>query len=78
MSDKYKTCWACKWFAFEDGEPDYSDVTPGGPFSIRCNKFVVQRGGRKLTRYDESDPDQQTFRKCINMAKTCPDFKDRE
>lgn len=62
-----RVCVLCKhWHC--DYQGDYSELTPGRGFAMRCDKEHYY-----VTGYDLDDEDE--FRSYILKARECPDFK---
>jgi hypothetical protein len=62
-----QTCWRCISFEVEF-EPDWSEVTPGAEFKLRC-----QQG-----HYDHSSyVTQEEFAQSMEFGFTCPDYSAR-
>lgn len=62
-----KRCWWCPHFRYNQQEFDYSEDTPGSNFSIACAK--------NHWSFDAFDTNLEQFRKIIETAETCKDFK---
>jgi hypothetical protein len=64
-----KLCWWCTHFYMQNAETDWSDVTPGSDFGIKCYKNKWQ--------FDAFEDDSDKLAQCILMAPNCADFVDR-
>ena len=71
MSMPTQTCWHCKHFRFSTEEPDYSELTPGSPASMSCEKKMWKDGTRTLTPMD-TDGD---FAKAMEIGFACTQFE---
>lgn len=69
MSRTPKTCILCKHMAFDGGELDYSEYTPGSEWSSDCAMRHWSMGG--------SDVSENTYVKNMMTAEGCPDFEKR-
>jgi hypothetical protein len=70
MSEKYLNCLFCKEFYFMDGQPGYSEMTPGSNAEIGCDK--------KYWELDQIFDTEESYRQKMLRAKTCKDFVERE
>jgi len=78
MTDEFKTCWSCRWFDFDPGCGDYSELTPGDDMEICCRVYN-RPGGPETGHFHETGyVEEKKFRECIEKAKTCHDFEKRE
>lgn len=62
-----KVCYNCKHIYVSAPVPDWSDVTPGSPFRMGCDK------GHWYFDPDE-DTNIQSIRECLETATNCADF----
>ena len=70
ITEPVRLCWFCREFWWSNASPGYSELTPGFDFSVSCN--------RDHWRFDSFTTSAEDFRKMLETAKTCPDFKLRE
>lgn len=61
------SCVACKHWRFDEGEPDYSELTPGTEWNSSCEKGHWDVGGAYTSR--------EKFRSCLLQAEKCNDFE---
>ena len=66
-----RVCWSCKYFLFQGGEPDRSDITPGYEGSLVCSKEVWKSEMRDIDHADD-------LRKLLTTAEWCDKFKQRD
>lgn len=71
MADKIRTCVACVHFELDLGETGYSEVTPGGPGYVECNRGHYYESNRVIVTTDD-------FRTCIKRGWKCEDFERHE
>lgn len=64
-----KVCYFCKHFWMNQAEPDLSDVTPGCDWGMSCRKAVWF--------FSAWDDTEEKFAKCLETAKTCKFFEER-
>lgn len=63
-------CYTCIHMRVDEYVPDWSDITPGNPFAMYCNK-----------RHWEFNPEAATtisLQLCLEHALTCPDYTDAQ
>ena len=65
-----RICLFCVHFRYEQGEPYYSDLTPGLDAYMACKK--------KKWYWKNCDDTLDQFRKKMRTAETCPDFSPSE
>ena len=61
-----RTCILCRYWEFNAGEPDWSDVTPGDSWSSGCSKDHWYLEGHRVTT--------EQYRHALKSAGSCPDF----
>ena len=66
---RMRVCWECEHIIFNTAERDWSDVTPGDDFRLSCGKSYWE-----FEQYKDDLPD---FRRKLESAETCKDFKER-
>lgn len=64
-----RMCWFCKHVAFDPGSPDWSELTPGEDWELRCKK------GHYYLDSHEEHVTLDMFRRAIETARTCEDFE---
>ena len=62
-----KLCLCCAYSEISFGSEGYSEMTPGSPAHIDCNRNHYKRKDQHVDFYDS----------LIQQAKTCKDFKHR-
>ena len=62
-----KLCWWCKEFCYMNGEPNYSEVTPGSSWDMACNK--------RIWDFDMETTSQEEFANMLMKAEKCKFFK---
>jgi hypothetical protein len=70
-SDGPMFCWGCEWFDISMGAQGYSELTPGYPGHMECNKghFSFTEGAH-ISR--------KILRESVAKAATCPDYRHAE
>jgi len=68
-----KTCISCKHWYFDSGSPAYSEYTPGDAASLGC--YQNHWGDNPLNNLS---CDTNEFRKLMNKAIKCKDYKHYE
>lgn len=61
-----RTCIGCKFWQFDAGIPDWSDVTPGEDWSSGCAKDHWRLSGFEVT--------QEQYRTKLQSAQNCRDY----
>ena len=68
-----RLCIFCKHWAFDGGEPGYSEMTPGMDASMNCLKGRWRTTSSRGFRLYELDSPED-FRAKIKQAEKCPDY----
>lgn len=64
-----KTCLRCTHLSYMEGDPGYSELTPGTNMGMECTKRHWQ--------YDQFRTSLEELTAMIEQAETCPDWTPR-
>jgi hypothetical protein len=64
-----RICYGCRFFSIEQEEPDWSEITPGSPWSMSCTAGFWS--------FNTLKDDERTFAAKLETAETCPKYEER-